>query len=61
MFEEKVFWKDGFAGECVGGIYIRAFDLKKFLEKVEADERGIGGEVVGIMFSGNNLEVIVKK
>jgi len=61
MFEEKIFWKDGFAGECVGGIYIRAFDLKKFLEKVEADERGNGGEVVGIMFSGNNLEVIVKK
>jgi hypothetical protein len=58
MFEEQVFWKDGFAGECLGGIYIRAFDLVKFLEKVEADSKG--GEVVGLKFDGNNLEIIVR-
>lgn len=24
MFNEQVFWKDGFEGECQGGIFIRA-------------------------------------
>ncbi len=58
MFEEQVFWKDGVDGEFKGGIFIRAFDLVKFLEKVEADSNG--GEVVGLKFDGNNLEIIVK-
>jgi hypothetical protein len=31
MFNEEVFWKDGFEGECRGGIFTRAVDLKKFL------------------------------
>ena len=60
MFNEQVFWKDGVEGEFRGGIFTRAFDLKKFLELVEANENGNGGEVVGLRFDGNNLEVIVK-
>jgi len=58
MFNEEVFWKDGFDGECRGGIFIRAFDLRKFLELVEANENGNGGEVVGLRFDDNNLEII---
>ncbi len=59
MFDEHIFWKEDFTdGEAKGGFFIRAFDLKKFLEKVEAAEHG--GEVVGLRFSDNNLEVIVK-
>ena len=61
MFDEQVFWKDGFEGECTGGIFVRAFEVKKFLELVEANQNGNGGEVVGFKFSGNNLEVIIKK
>ncbi len=34
MFNEEVFWKDGFEGECRGGIFTRAVDLKKFLELI---------------------------
>jgi hypothetical protein len=60
MFNEQVFWKDGFAGECRGGIFTRAVDLKKFLELVETNENKNGGEVVGLRFSDNNLEIIVK-
>jgi hypothetical protein len=30
------------------------------LELVEANENGNGGEVVGLRFSDNNLEIIVK-
>lgn len=61
MFNEVVFWKDTYDGEYAeGGIFTRAVDLKKFLELVEANENGNGGEVVGLRFSDNNLEVIVK-
>ena len=59
MFKEQVFWKDGVDAICKGGIFYRAFDLVKFLEKVEADTEN-GGEVVGLKFDGNNLEIIVK-
>jgi hypothetical protein len=56
-FENVVFWKDGFEdGEAQGGIFIRSFDLNKFLTKVETD----GTEIVGIKFEGNNLEIITK-
>jgi hypothetical protein len=56
-FENVVFWKDGFDdGEAQGGIFVRSVDLKKFIEKVEAD----GTEVVGIKFEDNNLEIITK-
>ena len=61
MFNEQIFWKDTFNGESArGGIFTRAVDLKKFLELVEANENGNGGEVVGLRFSDNNLEIIVK-
>jgi hypothetical protein len=61
MFNEVIFWKDTYDGEYAeGGIFTRVVDLKKFLELVEANENGNGGEVVGLRFSDNNLEVIVK-
>ena len=61
MFNEQIFWKDTFNGEKArGGIFTRAVDLKKFLELVETNENGQGGEVVGLRFSDNNLEIIVK-
>ena len=55
MFEQEVFWNDGFEGNAKGGIMFRSFDLNKFIKKVEEDQ-----EVVGIKFDGNNLELIVK-
>ena len=59
MFNEIVFWKDTYDGAYAeGGIFTRAVDLKKFLQSVEEAEHG--GEVVGLRFSDNNLEVIVK-
>ena len=62
MFDNKIFWKDTFDGKkAQGGIFYRAVDLKKFMELVEANETGNGGEVVGLRFSDNNLELIVKK
>jgi hypothetical protein len=61
MFQEQIFWKDGFEGECQGGIFTRAVELKKFLELIEENERGSGGEVVGLRFEDNNLEIIIKK
>jgi hypothetical protein len=47
MFNEQVFWKDGFEGECQGGIFVRAVDLKKFMDLVESEENENGGEVNG--------------
>ena len=61
MLDNTIFWKDAFQGEATGGIYTRAFELKKFLELVEANENGRGGEIVGLRFDGNNLEIIVRK
>jgi hypothetical protein len=59
MFNEQIFWKETFDGEqAKGGFFVRAVELKKFLESVEAAEHG--GEVVGLRFDDNNLEVIVK-
>jgi len=64
MFEEKIFWKDGFDGEAKGGIFSFLTleierNLNKFVKEVEEAEKG--GEVVGIKFEDNNLELIVKK
>ena len=56
MFEEQVFWKEGFNGEANGGLHFRSFDLNKFIKKVEKDST----EVVGIKFEENNLELIIK-
>ena len=61
MFQEQVFWKDSFDGEAKGGIFTRAVELKQFLELIEANENGNGGEVVGLRFEDNNLEIIIKK
>jgi hypothetical protein len=59
MFNEQIFWKENFTdGEAKGGFFVRAVELKKFLEIVE--EADHGGEVVGLRFSDSNLEVIVK-
>jgi len=59
MFNDVIFWKDEFNGQAKGGIFTRAVDLKKFMELVEASETG--GEVVGLRFDDNNLELIVKQ
>ena len=33
MFNEQVFWKEDFTdGEAKGGFFVRAVDLKKFLQ-----------------------------
>ena len=61
--EKKIFWsdnahlyhhKDGV--KFRGGIYFRSFDLNKFIQRVEKEE----GEVVGLCFEGNNVDIIVK-
>ena len=50
MFDEQIFWKENFTdGEAKGGFFVRAVELKKFLEIVEAADHG--GEVVGLKFS----------
>ena len=54
---EKIFWKDGWEGKAKGGIYFRAFDLIKFVEKIEH----INSEVVGIKLDGNNIELIINE
>tara|TARA_B100001939_G_C16758292_1_gene537161 strand:+ start:308 stop:499 length:192 start_codon:yes stop_codon:yes gene_type:complete len=55
MFKDSVFSKADFEGQATGGVWFRSFDLNKFLEKIEADDK----EVVGIRFEGNNLEVLI--
>jgi len=55
--ENKTFWKEDIEGEFQGGYYFRAFDLVKFIKLVEKEE----GEVVGLEFDGNNVNLIVKK
>ena len=58
MEESTIFWKDGFDGEATGGFYFRAFDLKKFFKRLEAN----GKEVVALEFDdSNNVNVIIKK
>ena len=54
--EKKIFWKDNVEGEFRGGYYFRAFDLIKFMKLVEEEE----GEVVGLEFEDNNVNVIIK-
>ena len=53
-----IFWKDGIEGKASGGYYFRAFDLKKFFKRLEAD----GKEVVGLEFDdSNNVNVIISE
>ena len=54
--KNKHFWVDGFKGKVQGGYYFRAFDLVKFMKKLEKEV----DEVVGLEFDGNNVNVIVK-
>ena len=54
---KKIFWLADFTeGTTVGGYYFRAFDLVKFMKKLEKEV----DEVVGLEFDGNNVNVIVK-
>ena len=54
--KKKIFWLQGFDGAASGGYYFRAFDLVKFIKLVEKEE----GEVVGLCFEDNNVDVIIK-
>ena len=55
--DKKIFWLDKFKnGKAQGGYYFRAFDLIKFMKLVEKEE----GEVVGLEFVDNNVNVIIK-
>ncbi len=40
------------------GWWFRAFDLVQFIKKIEADKRG--GKVVGLRFSGNDVELFTE-
>ena len=60
---KKTFWSDEAhihfhrnKGKVVGGYYFRAFELIKFMKLVEEEE----GEVVGLSFEDNNVNVIIK-
>ena len=53
---KKIFWLQGFDGAASGGYYFRAFDLVKFMKKLEDNDL----EVVGLEFDGNNVNVLVK-
>ena len=55
MFENEVFWKDGFTGKAKGGVFFRSFDLNKFLIKIESEDQ----EFFCIRFDCNNLEVVL--
>ena len=55
-------FQDGFVNnlwagtQFQGGYYFRAFDLIKFMKLVEQEE----GEVVGLCFEDNNVDIIIK-
>ena len=53
---DEAFYKGPIGNKFRGGIYFRSFDLNKFIQKVEKEE----GEVVGLCFEGNNVDIIVK-
>tara|TARA_Y100000593_G_scaffold79274_1_gene147499 strand:- start:842 stop:1027 length:186 start_codon:yes stop_codon:yes gene_type:complete len=56
---KKIFWWDKAPQDepLVGGYYFRAFDLIKFMKQIQEEE----GEVVGLEFDGNNVNVIIKE
>ena len=39
MFENEIFWKEGFEGKCLGGMMFRSFDLNKFLRHRRGKKR----------------------
>ena len=58
---KKIFWSEEVEGglkdeKFHGGYYFRAFDLIKFMKLVEKEE----GEVVGLCFEDNNVDIIIK-
>ena len=60
---KKTFWSDEAhihfhknKGKISGGYYFRAFELVKFMKLVEEEE----GEVIGLEFEDNNVNVIIK-
>ena len=55
--KKKIFWVDNFNGKASGGYYFRAFELVKFMKKVEKFQQT---EVVGLEFDSNNVNVIIK-
>ena len=54
--EKKIFWLDDHSGPARGGYYFRAFELVKFMKLVEKEE----GEVIGLEFEDNNVNIIIK-
>lgn len=52
--DERIYWLQDETWIGEGGIFYRAFDLIKFIEKVEDS----GKKVIGIKLEGNNLELI---
>ena len=58
-YNDKIFWREDFKdGDAKGGYYFRAVDLTKFFNLLELSANG--GEVVGLRFDDNNVEIIVK-
>lgn len=54
--ERKEVWVKNFEGIAKGGIMFRSFELNKFIENLEKTE----GKVVGLIFDGNNVEILVE-
>ena len=60
---KKIFWSDEARsffrrdGKAQGGYYFRSFDLNKFIRLVEKEE----GEVIGLEFEDNNVNIIIKE
>ena len=61
--EKRTFWSDEAYihfhknnGKAQGGYYFRSFDLNKFIKLVEKEE----GEVIGLEFEDNNVNIIIK-
>jgi len=59
----RTFWSDEAhihvhknEGKMRDGYYFRSFDLNKFMERVEKEE----GEVIGLEFEDNNVNIIIK-
>ena len=54
---EGIFWKGDFHGEGKGGLIYRAFDLNKFVSRIEE----LGDEIVGIRFDDSNVIEFITK
>ena len=59
----RTFWSDEAhihvhknKGKMRDGYYFRSFDLNKFIKLVEKEE----GEVIGLEFEDNNVNIIIK-